>query len=44
MELNEDKCHLMIFGEIESNETTIKIGKADVKESAEENLLGITFG
>ena len=43
MKLNEDKCHLMIFGAKRSNETTIKIGEACVKESTEENLLGTTF-
>ena len=43
MKLNEEKCHLMIFGAKGSNETTIKIGETCVKESAEENLLGITF-
>ena len=43
MKLNEDKCHLMIFGAKRSNETTVKIGEAYVKESTEENLLGITF-
>ena len=43
MKLNEDKCHVMIFGAKGSNETTIKIGEARVKESTEENLLGITF-
>ena len=31
MKLNEDKCHLMIFGAKRSNETTIKIGEACVK-------------
>ena len=41
MKLNEEKCHLMIFGAKRSNETTIKIGEACVKESTEENLLGI---
>ena len=43
MKLNEDKCHLIIFGAKGSNETTIKIGEACVKESTEENLLGIRF-
>ena len=43
MKLNEHKCHLMIFGAKGSNNTTIKIGEARVKESTEENLLGITF-
>ena len=43
MKLNEDKCHLMILGAKRSNETTITIGEASVKESTEENLLAITF-
>ena len=43
MKLNEDKCHLMVFGTRGGNEITIKIGGACVKESTEENLLGITF-
>ena len=43
MMLNEDKCQLMIFGAKGSNETTIKLGGACVKESKEENLLGITL-
>ena len=43
MKLNEDKCNLMIFGAKGSNETTIKIGEACVKESTEENLLDITL-
>ena len=43
MKLNEDKCHLIIFGAKGSNETTIKIGEVCVKESTEENLLGIRF-
>ena len=43
MKLNEDKCHLMSFGAQGSNETTITIGEARMKESTEEDLLGITF-
>ena len=39
----EDKCQLMIFSAKGSNKRTIKIGEACVKESKEENLLGITF-
>ena len=31
MKLNEDKCHLMIFGAKRINETTIKIGEVCVK-------------
>ena len=42
MRLNEDKCHLMIFGG-KSNEVSVKIGEASVKESKEEKLLGIIF-
>ena len=43
MKLNEDKCHLIVFGARGGNETTIKIGDPCVKESSEQNLLGITF-
>ena len=43
MKLNEDKCHLMIFGEKGNDEISIKIGEACIKENREENLLGITF-
>ena len=43
MKLNADKCHLMIFGAKGNNEISITIGEARVKESTEENLLGITF-
>ena len=32
MKLNEDKCNLMIFGG-KSNEVSVKIGEAEVKES-----------
>ena len=42
MKLNEDKCHLMIFAS-KSNEVSVKIGDASVKQSKEEKLLGITF-
>ena len=42
IKLNEDKCHLMIFGG-KSNEVSVKIRDANVKESKEEKLLGITF-
>ena len=42
MKLNEDKCHLMIFGR-KSNLVSVKIGEANVKESKEEKLLGIIF-
>ena len=42
MKLNEDKCHLTIFGG-KSDEVSIKIGEANVKESKQEKLLGIIF-
>ena len=42
MKLNEDKCHLMTFGG-KSNEVSVKIGEANVKESKEEKLLWIIF-
>ena len=42
MRLNDDKCHLMIFGNTK-NVTTINIGDAEIKESYSEKLLGITF-
>ena len=41
MKLNKDKCHLMIFGR-KSNEVSVKIGEASLKENKEE-LLGIIF-
>ena len=43
MKLNEGKCHLVSFGAKGNNEISIRVGKACVKESTEENLLGITF-
>ena len=43
MKLNEEKCHLIVFGARGGNETTIKVGDACVKESSVENLLGISF-
>ena len=42
MKLNEDKCHWMIFGG-KSNEVSVKIGEANIKESKEEKLIGIIF-
>ena len=42
LKLNEYKCHLMTFGR-KSNEVSVKIGEANVKESKEEKLLGIIF-
>ena len=42
MKLNDDKCHLMIFGE-KSNDLSIKIGSTTITESREEKLLGATL-
>ena len=42
MKLNEDKWNLMTFGG-KSNEVSVKIGEASVKESKEEKLLRIIF-
>ena len=40
MKLHEDKCHLLISG-AKDNELSINTGGASLKESKEENLLGI---
>ena len=42
MKLNEDKCHLIIFGG-KSNEVSVKTGEANVKVSKEKKLLGMIF-
>ena len=42
MKLNDDKCHLMIFGE-KSNDLSIKIGSTTITGSREEKLLGVTL-
>ena len=42
MKLNEDKCHFILFGA--SNErANIHVGEAQIEESGEEKLLGITL-
>ena len=40
MKLNEDKCHLMVFGD-NSNDISLNIGSVRIKESKEEKLLGV---
>ena len=40
MKLNEDKCHLMVFGD-KSNDISLTIGSVRIKESKEEKLLGV---
>ena len=42
LKLNDDKCHLMIFGE-KSTEATVSIGNSMINESDYEKLLGVTF-
>ena len=42
LKLNDDKCHLMIFGE-KSTEATVTIGNSKINESDYEKLLGVTF-
>ena len=41
MKLNEDKCHFMVFGVKTDQEIRIKIGNCTVKNSQDENLLGV---
>ena len=40
MKLNEDKCHLMVFGD-KSNDVSLNIGRITIKENREEKLLGV---
>ena len=42
MKLNEDKCHLMIFGN-KCEDSVVNIGNSIIKESDYEKLLGATF-
>ncbi len=42
MKLNEDKCHLMIFGN-KCKDSVVTIGNSIIKESDYEKLLGVTF-
>ena len=42
MKLNEEKCHLMIFGN-KSKDSLVAIGESTIKESKYEKLLGVTF-
>ena len=42
LKLNDDKCHLMIFGG-KSTEATVTIGNSKINESDYEKLLGVTF-
>ena len=42
LKLNDDKCHLMIFGN-KCSKATVTIRSSTIKESEYEKLLGITF-
>ena len=42
MKLNEDKYHLMVFGD-KSNNVSINIGNKKTNESTEQKLLGVIF-
>ena len=42
LKLNDDKCHLMIFGD-KSTEATVSIGNSRIDEGDYEKLLGVTF-
>ena len=42
MKLNENKCHLMIFGN-KCNDSVVTIGNSIIKESDYEKLLGVTY-
>ena len=40
MKLNPEKCHLLIFGE-KNTDVSVQIGATTITESAEEKLLGV---
>ena len=42
MKLNEDKCHLMIFGN-KCKDSVVTIGTSTIKEDDPEKLLGVIF-
>ena len=41
MKLNEEKCHVMVFGVKTDQKVSIEIGNCTVKNSQEEKLLGV---
>ena len=41
MELNADKCHLLVVGQRCDNPVTVKTGNIDVVNSSKEKLLGV---
>ena len=42
LKLNDEKCHLMVFGD-KNTKTTVEIGNSEIKKSDCDKLLGITF-
>ena len=40
MKLNEEKCHLLVFGE-KDTKVSLKAGSSVIKESNEKKLLGV---
>ena len=42
IQLNEDKCHFILFG-ASKERANIHVGEAQIEESDEEQLLGITL-
>ena len=42
MKLNDDKCHLLVFGD-KTNDVSVTVGNSLIKESTEEKLLGVTI-
>ena len=42
MKLNEDKCHLLTFGNMSDDSVSVKIGSSTIANSTEEKLLGAT--
>ena len=43
MKLNEDKCHLLTFGNISDDSVSVRIGSSIITNSTEEKLLGVTL-
>ena len=43
MKLNEDKYHLLTFGNMSSDSVSVNIGSSTIANSTEKNLLGVTL-
>ena len=41
MNINADKCHLVVLGKRCNDSVTVKIGNTDLVNSSEEKLLGV---